>query len=72
MGNYTTTPVKEQRIGVDGMLTGNFNMTTEDFPALPGALPPAAGVSNLLGGSGLLDTVSHQQQRENGATPCHE
>lgn len=45
---------------------GNFNMTTEDFPALPGALPPAAGVSNLLGGSGLLDTVSHQQ-RENGA-----
>ena len=48
---------------------GNFNMTTEDFPALPGALPPSAGVSSLLGGSGLLDAVTQQQQRDGVGVP---
>jgi len=43
--------------GAAANAASNFNMTSEDFPALPGALPPAAGVSSLLGGSGLLDAV---------------
>ena len=48
---------------------GNFNMTSEDFPALPGALPSPAGVSNLLGESGLLDAVTQQQQRDGLGVP---
>jgi len=38
---------------------GNFNMATEDFPALPGAPPPSSNSSNVavgVGGSGDVGT----------------
>jgi len=33
----------------------NFNMATEDFPALPGAPPPSSGSANVLVGAGNGD-----------------
>lgn len=45
-----------------GSNTGNFNMATEDFPALPGAPPSGSGGNNGSSGSGLLGGVEGGQR----------
>jgi CCR4-NOT transcription complex subunit 2 len=57
---------------------GNFNMATEDFPALGGGAPSQSvggvtngsllNVSSLLGGSGLSQQQQQQQQQQGSTT----
>jgi len=45
-----------------GSSAGNFNMVTEDFPALPGAPPSGSSENNGNSGSGLLGGVEGGQR----------
>lgn len=50
-------------VSSSGSMSGtNFNMATEDFPALPGAPPSGSSGGNVSSGSGLLGDVEGGQR----------
>uniref|UniRef100_A0A6V2KE74 NOT2/NOT3/NOT5 C-terminal domain-containing protein n=1 Tax=Ditylum brightwellii TaxID=49249 RepID=A0A6V2KE74_9STRA len=69
-GNAKTTNLYRLAMSAGGAATGaNFNIATEEFPALPGAPPPVPGGSGLLsGGEGTQREVSGSSAGSSAST----